>query len=194
MVDCHILLGGLPHSSPNFSVARCHQSVKNLVQMGVKVTIIISLSAHCRMTKSNSTIPNGLSLSAFSGGYDDGFKEGDNHEHFLSQFKIRSSNAMAELNKAGDEGGYTVTCLVHTMAQPWVPEVAHAHHIPSALLWTQPATVFDNFHYYLNGYGDAIRKIVNDPSSSIQLPWLPLLPSRDLPSFLLPPHRQIRHS
>ncbi|XP_059630045.1 UDP-glycosyltransferase 75C1-like [Cornus florida] len=153
-MDCHILLLTFPSQG---AINPSIQFAKNLIRMGVKVTIIISLSAHRRMTKCNSTIPKGLSISAFSDGYDDGFKEGDNHEHFKSEFKIRSSKAMAELIKSSDEEGYPVNCLVHTMAQPWVTEVVHAHHIPSTLLWTQPATVFNIFHYYFNGY-------CNDPN------------------------------
>ncbi|XP_059632102.1 crocetin glucosyltransferase, chloroplastic-like [Cornus florida] len=187
MVDCHILLLTFPaQGAINPSI----QLAKNLIRMGVKVTIITTLSAHSRMTKSNSTIPKGLSISAFSNGYDDGFKEGDNYEHFMSELRIRGSRAIAELIKASAEESYPITYLVYTTAQPWVAEVAHGHHIPSAVLWTQPATVFDIFHYYFNGYGDTNRKIVNDPSSSIQLPGLPLLNSRDLPSILVPPHSE----
>ncbi|XP_059632096.1 UDP-glycosyltransferase 75C1-like [Cornus florida] len=186
MVDCHILLLTFPaqgHINPSIQFA------KNLTRMGVKVTIITSLSAHRHMTKSNNSIPKGLSLSAFSDGYDDGFKDGDNHEHFRSELRIRGSKAMVELIKASDEEGSPITCLVYTMVQPWAAEVANAHHIPSALLWIQPATVFNIHYHYLNGYGDAIIKIGNDPSSSIQLPGLPLLASHDLPSFLVPPHK-----
>ncbi|XP_059630044.1 UDP-glycosyltransferase 75C1-like [Cornus florida] len=156
--------------------------------MGVKVTIIISLSAHRRITKSNSIIPKGLSLSAFSDGYDDGLKEGDNHDHFWSELRIRGSKDKAELIKAGDEEGYPIFCLAYNMNQPWAAEVALAHHIPSALLWIKPVMVFDIYHYYFNGYGDAIRKNGNDPLSFIQLPGLPLLANCDLPSFLVPPH------
>ncbi|XP_059632098.1 UDP-glycosyltransferase 75C1-like [Cornus florida] len=185
MVDCHILLLTFPSQG---AINPSIQFAKNLIRMGVKVTIITSLSAHRRITKTNSTIPKGLSLSAFSDGYDDGISLDDNHDHFRSELRIRGSKAMAELIKASEEEGYPITCLVYNMNQPWAAEVALAHHIPSAVLWVQPATVFDIYYYYFNGYGDAIRKNGNDPSSTIQLPGLPLLASRDLPSFLVPPH------
>ena len=46
--------------------------------------------------------------------------------------------------------------------------------------------VLDIFYYYFNGFTDVIRNDNNDyPSSSIKLPGLPLLTSRDLPSFFL---------
>ncbi|XP_059632101.1 UDP-glycosyltransferase 75C1-like [Cornus florida] len=190
MVDCHILLlpsPGQGHINPSIQFAN------KLIGMGVKVTILTNLYVHRRITKSNSLIPKGLSLSAFSDGYDDGIKDGDNREHFQSQYKICGSKAVAELIKASDEEGCPITCLVYTMNQAWAAEVARAHHIPSAVLWTQPAMVLDIYYYYFNGYGDAIRKFVNDvPSSSIQLPGLPLLAStRDLPSFLLPNHTNV---
>ena len=63
--------------------------------------------------------------------------------------------------------------------------MAREHHLPSALLWIQPAIVLDLYYYYFNGFANVISDETNDPSCLIQLPSLPLLTSRDLPSFLL---------
>ena len=68
------------------------------------------------------------------------------------------------------------------MLIPWAVDVARELHLPSVLLWIQqPAMVFDIYYYYFNGFADVIR---NNPSCSIQLPGLPLLTSRELPSLL----------
>ncbi|KAG6750013.1 hypothetical protein POTOM_047091 [Populus tomentosa] len=64
-------------------------------------------------------------------------------------------------------------------------EVARAQHLPAAFLWIQPATVFDIYFYYFNGYGDIFSNC-KDTSNVIALPGLPQFASRDLPSFLLP--------
>nr|POE45133.1 udp-glycosyltransferase 75d1 [Quercus suber] len=76
--------------------------------------------------------------------------------------------------------------MVYTMLLPWVVDVARELHLPSALLWIQPAIGFDIYYYYYNGFADVIGNDSDDqPSCSIQLPGLPLLATRDLPSFLL---------
>ncbi|GMP78149.1 hypothetical protein CsSME_00034197 [Camellia sinensis var. sinensis] len=77
--------------------------------MGVKVTILSSVSAQKRMTKASSQTPDGLTFIAFSDGYDDGLKLSDNQEHYLSEHKRRGSKALSELIKASSEEGCPVT-------------------------------------------------------------------------------------
>lgn len=64
--------------------------------------------------------------------------------------------------------------------------MARRLNFPSTFLWIQPAITLDIYYYYFNGYSDDIQKNGNDSSWSIELPGLPPLSSRDLPSFLLP--------
>ncbi|KAA8548348.1 hypothetical protein F0562_000032 [Nyssa sinensis] len=161
------------------------QFAKHLMLMGVKVTILTSVSTHRLITKT-APIPEGLTIAAFSDGYDEGFKNGDDHEHFLSAFRSRGSRALAELITASIKEGHPVTHLVYVMLQTWAAKLAHDLHIPSTLFWIQPATVFEIYYYYFNGYGDLIRKNSTDPSCPIEIPGLPLLTSRDLPSYLVP--------
>ncbi|CAH2041469.1 unnamed protein product [Thlaspi arvense] len=160
------------------------QLAKNLVKVGVKVTFLTSVSAHRHIAKSHS-IPQGLTIS-FSDGYDDGVKLSDDLARFRSEFKNRSSKVLSHLFTTSTEEGYPVTGLVYTMGLSWAAEVARGFNVPSAALWTQPASVFNMYFHYFNDYGDAIRKICSDPSCSIQLPGLPTITCRDLPTFLLP--------
>ncbi|KAA8548347.1 hypothetical protein F0562_000031 [Nyssa sinensis] len=161
------------------------QLAKHLIRMGVKVTIVTTVSAHRRMTKS-APIPDDLTIAAFSGGYDEGFKNRDDHQHFLSEYRSHGSRAVAELITASRKEGHPITRLVYTMLQTWAAKLAHDLHIPSTPFWIQPATVFQIYYYYFNGYGDLIGKNSSDPSCPIEIPGLPLLTSRDLPSFLVP--------
>ncbi|KAJ6941354.1 hypothetical protein NC651_007213 [Populus alba x Populus x berolinensis] len=103
----------------------------------------------------------------------------------MSEFKRRGSQTLNELIVDSAKEGKPVTCLVYTMLQHWAAEVARAQHLPAALLWIQPATVFDIYYYYFNGYGDIFSNC-KDTSYAIELPGLPPFASRDLPSFVLP--------
>ncbi|CAL5413942.1 unnamed protein product [Camellia sinensis] len=180
MVHKHILLFTYPVQG---AINPSLQLAKQLIRMGVKVTLVTCVSAHRRMPKT-TTFPQGLTFASFSDGYDDGFKVGDDYEHLLSELKNRGSQKLAQLITASAEEGNPVTGLVYTMLQTWVAKVAQSFHIPSTLLWTQPATIFHIFFYYFNGYGDTITSISNDPSFFVELPVLPQLSKRDLPSFL----------
>ncbi|THG00091.1 hypothetical protein TEA_012387 [Camellia sinensis var. sinensis] len=159
---------------------------KNLKRMGVKVTILSSVSAQKRMTKASSQTPDGLTFIAFSDGYDDGLKLSDNQEHYLSEHKRRGSKALSELIKASSEEGCPVTGVVYVMLRQWAAEVARGFNIPSAPLWVQPATIFALYFYYFNGYGDLIKKFCDDTSCAIELLGLGKLTSHDVPTFMLP--------
>lgn len=88
--------------------------------------------------------------------------------------------------KASAKEGRPFTCLVYTLLLPWAAEVARELHVPSALLWIHPAAVLDIYYYYFKGLLDNKTESINDPSWSIQLPGLPLMTGRDLPSFINP--------
>ena len=112
-------------------------------------------------------------------------KPGDDDQHHFIQLKCNGSKTLTDLIVSNANQGRPFTCLVYTMLIPWAADVAREHHLPSVLLWIQPAMVFDIYYYYFNDFADVIR---NNPSCSTQLPGLPLLTSRELPSFLLAPN------
>ncbi|XP_050292247.1 phloretin 4'-O-glucosyltransferase-like [Quercus robur] len=164
------------------------QFANRLIHLGgggrrVHVTFAITISAHRRMIKSPP--PDGLSFATFSDGYDDGFKLEDKMQEYLDQLKRNGTKALTELIVSNANQGRPFTCLVYTLLIPWAAEVARELHLPSALFWIQPAMVLDIYYYYYNGFADVIGNCNNDPSHSIQLPGLPLLNSRELPSFML---------
>ncbi|XP_059447402.1 UDP-glycosyltransferase 75C1-like [Corylus avellana] len=181
MVRPHFLLITYPiqgHINPGL------QFSKRLIRLGAHVTFVTTVAARRRMAKTPD--PDGLSFSTFSDGYDDGFKDNDGDlGKYMSEIRRRSSQALTDLVVSSANEGRPFTGLVYTILLPWAGDVANEFHLPSALLWIQPAMVFDIYYYFFNGYGDVIRNSSNDPSCPIQLPGLPLLTSRDLPSFLL---------
>ncbi|KAB1213511.1 Anthocyanidin 3-O-glucoside 5-O-glucosyltransferase [Morella rubra] len=177
MVHRHFLLLTFPaqgHINLVLQFAKC------LIRFGAHVTLTTSLSAHRRM---KSPAPDGLSFANFSDGYDDGFKFGDDRAHYMSQLRCRGSKALAGLIVSSANAGRPVTCVVYSLL-PWAAVMARELNIPSGLLWIQPVAVLDIYYYYFNGYGDVISNTSNEPFYSIELLGLPLLTSRDLPSFM----------
>ncbi|AET04104.1 putative crocetin glucosyltransferase [Medicago truncatula] len=164
------------HINPAFEFA------KRLITLGAHVTISTTVHMHNRITN-KPTLPN-LSYYPFSDGYDDGFKGtgSDAYLEYHAEFQRRGSEFVSDIILKNSQEGTPFTCLVHSLLLQWAAEAAREFHLPTALLWVQPATVFDILYYYFHGFSDSIK----NPSSSIELPGLPLLfSSRDLPSFLL---------
>ncbi|XVE84651.1 hypothetical protein DITRI_Ditri17bG0030000 [Diplodiscus trichospermus] len=131
------------------------QLAKRLIRIGAHVMFLTIVSAWCRMTKVSTA--QGLSFLSFSNGYDDGLKPGDDQDHYASELRCRGKETMMDLIAM---------------------EVAREHPIPSVVLWIQPATIFDIYYFYFNGYEETIKGQAG----------LPPLASRDLPSFLTPPN------
>ncbi|CAI8618555.1 unnamed protein product [Vicia faba] len=166
------------HINPAFEFA------KRLITLGAHVTISTTIHMHNRITN-KPTLPN-LSYLPFSDGYDDGYKGKGNDAYLLytAEFKRRGSEFIVKTILSNSQQGTPFTCLVHSLLLQWAAQAARELHLPTALLWVQPATVFDIFYYYYHGFSDSIKKL----SCCIELPGLPLLlSSRDLPSFLLEP-------
>lgn len=186
MAQPHVLLVTFPaqgHINPSLQFA------KRLIKLGIEVTFATSVFAQRRMAKTatTSTSTKGLKFAAFSDGYDDGFKANvDDSKRYMTEIRNRGSQTIRNIILKSSDEGRPVTSLVYTLLLPWVEEVGRELHIPSALLWIQPATVLNIYYYYFNGYEDEMKcSTNNDPNWCIQLPRLPLLKSQDLPSFLV---------
>lgn len=151
------------------------QFAKRLLKAGTDVTFFTSVYAWRRMA--NSTSPPGLNFEAFSDGYDDGLKPGGDGGRYMSEMKSRGREALRGLLLTTD-----AAFLVYSHLFAWAAEVARDAHLPSALLWVEPATVLCIYHFYFNGHAAAI----DAGSDEIHLPRLPPLQQRDLPTFLLP--------
>ena len=183
MVQVHALVLTFPAQG---HINTALQFAKRLIRMGMEVTFATSVFAQRRFSAKTAGAIEGLRFAAFSDGYDDGFKAGNDVQHFLSEIRNNSSQKLRETVSASADEGRPITCLVYTLLLPWAAEVARECQIPHGLLWIQPATVLDIYYYYFHGHGEVITNNCNDPSWSIKLPGLPVLASRGLPSFILP--------
>ncbi|CAK7351053.1 unnamed protein product [Dovyalis caffra] len=163
MAQPHILLVTFPsqgHINPSLQFA------KRLIGLGTLVTFATSISAFKRMAKTPER--DGLSFATYSDGYDNGFPPDGGMDGYMAELKRRGSETLADLIESSKKKGCFFNCVVYTVFIPWVAEVARQHHIPSTLLWNQPAFVFDIYYYYFNGYKDVMEKSMNDPSLSIE--------------------------
>ncbi|KAI3794904.1 hypothetical protein L1987_37545 [Smallanthus sonchifolius] len=179
----HFLVFTFPaqgHINPAF------QFTKRLIQLGVKVTFATTISAYNKITKSGQ-VPDSFNFSVFSDGFDDGYKPMvDDTTTYLTQLRHRGTQSLKQTILSNAEHRTPVTCLVYTLLLPWAANVARDLHVPSALLWIQPASVLRVYYYYFSEFNNLFRDECNDPSWSIELPGLPLLKTRDLPSFCQP--------
>ncbi|GKA72460.1 hypothetical protein Tco_0778676 [Tanacetum coccineum] len=162
------------------------QFAKRLIQLGVKVTFTTTISAYRKMIKGGQ-IPESINFEVFSDGFDEGYKPKlDDTTLFLTQLRTRGTQSLKDTILSSAKNGIPVTCLVYTILLPWVSEVANGFSLASTLLWIQPASVLRVYYYYFNGYDKLIGDDCKEPTWSIEIPGLPLLKSRDLPSFCLP--------
>lgn len=174
-----VIFPGQGHVNPALVFA------KRLISEGINVNLATAYSVLNRLSKITTSPPEGLTFTGFSDGYDDGLKLGMDIDQMVNDLKTRGSEAVAKIIKSSIEKGQPLAHVVYTTLIPWVGHVAHALEVPSTLLMVQPATIMDIFYYYFNGYGDVIRNTVNDLDLVIELPGLPRLVSRDLPSFMV---------
>ncbi|KAI6693923.1 hypothetical protein NL676_021633 [Syzygium grande] len=159
------------------------QLAERLAQVGGHVTILTTV--YVRRCMIDPVCLEGVTFTTFSDGYDDGYVPGDDLERFRTEMKQRGSEALRGLIEHSSGRGLKFTCVLHTMLS-WVDDVARSLQIKSVIVWNQPATMFDIFYYYFNGYEDVIKNVASqrgDTTSLIQLPGLPPLTNRDVPSF-----------
>ncbi|KAL9237852.1 hypothetical protein vseg_012351 [Gypsophila vaccaria] len=179
----HFLVVMMPSQS-NMNPAL--EFAKRLIKAGAHVTFFTSLQGKRYLGKAD--VPEGLVVSAFSDGTEDGPSR--DIATFMAKFREHGSKSLGAILEKSREEGKPVTCVVN-ITIPWATQVAREYHVPSALLWIQPATVFDVYYYYFRGYGDVIKECETDPLWSLKLPNMPFIfKACDLPSFLLPstPH------
>ncbi|CAA7040765.1 unnamed protein product [Microthlaspi erraticum] len=162
---------------------------------GARVTFAASISSYNRRMFSTENVPETLVFATYSDGHDDGFKYSTSSDksrkaatgQYMSEMRRRGKETLTELIEDNRKQNRPFICVVYTILLTWVAELAREFHLPSALLWVQPVTVFSIFYHYFNGYAEAISEMANNnPSGSIKLPSLPLLYLRDLPACIVP--------
>ncbi|KAF8079980.1 hypothetical protein N665_0984s0002 [Sinapis alba] len=157
---------------------------------GARVTFAATDSAYNRCMFSKENVPETIIFATYYEAHEDDIKsstDSDRSRDYMSASRRRGRETLTELIEDNRRQNRPFTCVVYTIFLPWVAELAREFHIPSALLWVQPVTVFSIFYHYFNGYADAISEMANNnPSGAINLPFLPQFRLRDLPTIIFP--------
>ncbi|KAK9289034.1 hypothetical protein L1049_017505 [Liquidambar formosana] len=167
------------------------QFAKRLARAGAQVTFATTVHGLRRINNLPSF--HNISFASFSDGYDDGPKPTDDLHHIMAEFKRVGSQTLTNLILTLANERRPVTFLIYTFLLPWAADVARNLHIPSAFLCIQSVTAFAIYHRYFNGHNGLYDCDKKSTSISIDLPGIPLLTSKDVPSFLLPtsPHASV---
>ncbi|CAN7111371.1 unnamed protein product [Brassica rapa subsp. narinosa] len=141
MAPPHFLLVTLPaqgHANPSLRFA--HRLIRTT---GARVTLATCHSVfHCSNIQSHDNVFN-LSLLTFSDGFDDGvISNTEDVQNRLLNLERNGDKTLSEFIEANKNGDSPVACVIYTILPSWVPRLARRFHLPSVLLWIQPALAF----------------------------------------------------
>lgn len=124
--------------------------------------------------------PGPVRLAPISDGHDDGgFAEAASVHAYLDSFECAGSRSLDDLlREAAGPSPSPVRLLIFDSFLPWAGDVARRHGIRTAAFFTQCAAV--NLVYFHVKAG----RVEVPVRESVELPALPRLELRDLPSFL----------
>ncbi|XP_061340015.1 UDP-glycosyltransferase 84B2-like [Gastrolobium bilobum] len=162
---------------------------KLLISKGVHVTIATTEEGRHRMLKHNASIntnPNShnseIQLEFFSDGLSLDFDRSDTETLVKTIREKGSKNLSSLITNLTKVHNYS--CVIVNPFVPWAIDVVADHGIPCALLWIQACAVYSIYYRYFKNTNPFPN--FEDPNEKVQLPGLPVLEVRDLPSFVLP--------
>ncbi|XP_020673919.1 cyanidin 3-O-rutinoside 5-O-glucosyltransferase-like [Dendrobium catenatum] len=182
----HILVACYPaqgHINPTLRLSKrlAHEA-------GVRITFSTAVNAHRRMFPNQEAGVLHDDLFAYipySNGYDDGF-DPKIHDIRTTMYDSKQNGSRSLASIVDDQAarGQPVTCIIYSFFMSWAAEIARERGIPSFLFWIQPATAFAVYWHYFHDYKSILAANVSDPLSVVNLPGLPPMRIRDLPSFV----------
>ncbi|XP_027362647.1 UDP-glycosyltransferase 84B2-like [Abrus precatorius] len=161
-----------------------------LISKGVHVTIVTTELARDRLLKNNVSTtanPNSqnqeIQFEFFSDGLSLDFDRDKDMKTFISSLHTigskNLSSLITNLTKCQNYSCLIVDPLLHSAI-----DIAADLGIPSALLWMQPCALYSISYRYFKNI-DSFPNL-EDPNEKVQLPGLPVLEVRHLPSYMLP--------
>ncbi|KAH0467738.1 hypothetical protein IEQ34_002771 [Dendrobium chrysotoxum] len=132
-----------------------------------------------------------VAYAPYSDGFDDGIHlDAVDAGLFLESLKSHGSRTLAALVHNLAVRGRPVTCVLHTILVTWAADVVRDLGIPAVHYWIQPASVFAVYYHYFQGHQcfPSATAEEKDSSYSIELPGLPPLRMKDLPSSISMPN------
>lgn len=192
--EVHVLLVALSaqgHINPLLRLG------KSLLSKGLHVTLATTELVYHRMFKSstttgdhndNTTVPtsittNGIQLLFFSDGFPTETRPAMD-QYMETIAKIGPINLSNLIKHHFLDRSKKLACIINNPFVPWVADVAAEHNIPCACLWIQPCALFAIYYRFYNNLSHF--PTLKEFDMSVELPGLPLLQSRDLPSFVHP--------
>jgi pathogen-inducible salicylic acid glucosyltransferase len=154
------------------------QFSKRLVQKGLKVTLINTISSSKTITTIN--LNNSIEFETISDGFDNGgLTAAKTIDTYIETFHRTGSQTLTQLLHKLTKTNNHVDCVIHDGFLPWVVDVAKEFELPVAVFLTQACCVNSiNFHAF-KGWLDLPLL-----EKEIVLPGLPKIEAADLPSFL----------
>ncbi|XP_050235950.1 UDP-glycosyltransferase 74F2-like [Mercurialis annua] len=171
----HVLLLPYPgqgHINPMLHFAR------RLISKGIKTTLLTSIFIANSMNFGSSI--GSVHLDVISDGYDvAGFERSGSSDEYLARLKTEGSRTLAELIEKYRSSSNRVDGIIYEPFLPWALDVAKEHGLFAAAFFTQPCAV--DFIYY-----NIHHKLLNLPVDTwpVSISGLPVLESRDMPSFV----------
>ncbi|OIW10938.1 hypothetical protein TanjilG_22745 [Lupinus angustifolius] len=163
---------------------------KRLVPKGVHVTLITTETARDRMLGNNNNVSDTtnqeeIQFEFFSDGLSNDFDRNKDKTTFIDTLRtIGAKNLSNLINNLSKTKGQNYSCMIVDPLLPWAIDVSSDLGIPCALLWLQPCAIyFIGYHWYKN---PLVFQNLEDPNEEVQLPGLPLLEAKDVPTYLLP--------
>jgi len=171
----HVLLVPYPgqgHINPMMQFSR------RLISKGLKATLVTSIFIAKSMKLGSSIGP--VHLDVISDGFDEeGFPTSGSSELYLEKLEAAGSKTLAELIVRYRSTPYPIDCVIYEPFLHWALDVAKDFGVMGAAFFTQPCVV--DYIYYNIQHGLLSLPIT---SATVSIPGLPLLESRDMPSFI----------
>ncbi|XP_061340917.1 UDP-glycosyltransferase 84B2-like [Gastrolobium bilobum] len=161
---------------------------KRLISKGVNVTIVTTEMARDRIYNApNTTNPHfhnqQIKFEFFSDGLSLDFDRNKDMQGFVDSLRTTASKNLSSLINNLTKG-QNYSCMIVDPILPSSINIAADNGIPCALLWMQPCALYSiSYRYYRNI--DSFPNL-DDPNEKVQLPGLPMLEVRDIPTYMLP--------
>ncbi|CAK9134997.1 unnamed protein product [Ilex paraguariensis] len=106
------------------------------------------------------------------------------HLLLMDSLPIRGSKNLSNLITNLAEKDIKFSCIINQPFVPWVADVAADQGIPCAMLFIQAFSLYSIYCKYHKGLKPP--PLLENPIDFLEVPGLPLLEEKDLPTFILP--------
>ncbi|KAK2975461.1 hypothetical protein RJ640_003614 [Escallonia rubra] len=146
---------------------------KRLASKGLEVTLVAT-------TKSMQPQDSSIKIEHISDCFEEGGPKTDSHDAMFDHFRMAVSRGLPELIEKQKSLGCPVKLVVYDSVMPWVLDTAHQLGLYGAAFFTQSCAVSTIYYHEHQG----LLQIDPSEGSSVSMPSMPSLGTKDLPSFI----------